>query len=205
MGIAVEDVVLKVPGTKLKGKRACIDHALGTQRTCSFRLSAWGARILHEMNYDFSLQVNWCPEKNQETIRNLIQDYRQFNGAVFIGSKNPFDLPHRLWLFILKVCGIDNGTRWSDLSSKGQVQLIETLTNHTFHVKGKTTFKEEFVTAGGVLTSEIDAQTMESKKVPGLYFAGEIMNVDGITGGFNFQHAWTSGWIAALSIAEQDF
>ncbi|MGL6268622.1 MAG: NAD(P)/FAD-dependent oxidoreductase, partial [Chitinophagaceae bacterium] len=89
---------------------------------------------------------------------------------------------------------------WSDLSSKGQVQLIETLTNHTFQVSGKTTFKEEFVTAGGVLTTEIDAQTMESKKVPGLYFAGEIMNVDGITGGFNFQHAWTSGWIAASSI-----
>lgn len=201
MGVAVEDVIVKVSGTKLKERGPVLITHWGLSGPAVLRLSAWGARLLHDMDYDFSIQVNWCPEQNQETVRNLIQDYRQFNGAVFIGSKNPFDLPHRLWLFILKVCGIDNGTRWSDLSSKGQVQLIETLTNHAFHVKGKTTFKEEFVTAGGVLTSEIDVQTMESKKVPGLYFAGEIMNVDGITGGFNFQHAWTSSWIAAEAIA----
>jgi predicted Rossmann fold flavoprotein len=201
MGVAVEDVILKVSGTKLKERGPVLITHWGLSGPAVLRLSAWGARLLHDMDYDFSIQVNWCPEQNQEIVRNLIQDYRQFNGAVFIGSKNPFDLPHRLWLFILKVSGIDNGTRWSDLSAKGQVQLIENLTNHTFHVKGKTTFKEEFVTAGGVLTSEINVQTMESKKVPGLYFAGEIINVDGITGGFNFQHAWTSGWIAAEAIA----
>lgn len=202
MGIAVEDVILKISGTKLKERGPVLITHWGLSGPAVLRLSAWGARILHDMDYHFSIQVNWCPEQNQESVRNLIQDYRQFNGSVFIGSKNPFDLPHRLWLFMLKICGIDNGTRWSDLSAKGQVLLTDTLTNHTFQVKGKTTFKEEFVTTGGVLTSEIDVQTMESKKVPGLYFAGEIMNVDGITGGYNFQHAWTSGWIAAKSIAE---
>jgi predicted Rossmann fold flavoprotein len=205
MGIAVEDVILKISGTKLKERGPVLITHWGLSGPAVLRLSAWGARMLHELNYHFTVQINWCPEHNQESVRNLFLDYRQFNGAVFIGSKNPFDLPHRLWLFMLKVCGIDNGTRWSDLSAKGQVQLIETLTNHTFYIKGKTTFKEEFVTAGGVLTSEIDVQTMESKKIPGLYFAGEIMNVDGITGGFNFQHAWTSGWIAASAIAEQNF
>jgi len=202
MGIAVEDVILKISGTKLKERGPVLITHWGLSGPAVLRLSAWGARILHDMDYHFSIQVNWCPELNQESVRSLIQDYRQFNGSVFIGSKNPFDLPHRLWLFMLKICGIDNGTRWSDLSAKGQVLLTDTLTNHTFQVKGKTTFKEEFVTAGGVLTSEIDVQTMESKKVPGLYFAGEMMNVDGITGGYNFQHAWTSGWIAAKSIAE---
>jgi len=205
MGVAVEDAGLKIAGTKLKERGPLLITHWGLSGPAVLRLSAWGARVLHDMDYSFSIQVNWCPEHNPESIRLLIQDYRQFNGAVFIGSKNPFDLPHRLWLFILKVCGIDNGTRWSDLPAKLQVKLIETLTNHTFQVKGKTTFKEEFVTAGGVLTSEIDVQTMESKKVPGLYFAGEIINVDGITGGFNFQHAWTSGWIAAASIGGAGF
>jgi len=201
MGIAVEDVVLKVTGTKLKERGPVLITHWGLSGPAVLRLSAWGARVLHDMDYSFFIQVNWCPQYNAESLRLLIQDYRQFNGAVFIGSKNPFDLPHRLWLFILKTCGIDNGTRWSDLTSKSQILLIETLVSHNFQVKGKTTFKEEFVTAGGVLTSEIDVQTMESKIVPGLYFAGEIINVDGITGGFNFQHAWTSGWIAATSIA----
>ena len=200
MGIAVEDVVLKVTGTKLKERGPVLITHWGLSGPAVLRLSAWGARVLHDMDYSFSIQVNWCPEYHSESLRLLIQDYRQFNGAVFIGSKNPFDLPHRLWLFILKTCSIDNGTRWSDLTSKSQILLIETLVSHNFQVKGKTTFKEEFVTAGGVITSEIDVQTMESKIVPGLYFAGEIINVDGITGGFNFQHAWTSGWIAASSI-----
>lgn len=202
MGIAVEDAIIKVAGTKLKERGPVLITHWGLSGPAVLRLSAWGARTLHDMDYDFSIQVNWCPEWNPEKIRELIMDYRQFNGAIFIGSKNPFNLPHRLWQFFLKQCGIDNGTRWSDLPAKAQVQLIETITNQSFQVKGKTTFKEEFVTAGGIETSGLDVQTMESKKLPGLYFAGEIINVDGITGGYNFQHAWTSGFIAAQSIAQ---
>ena len=110
-------------------------------------------------------------------------------------------MPQRLWLYFLNECSINENVRWADLSSTSQNKLIRTLTAQEFRVKGKTTFKEEFVTCGGVKLSEIDANTMQSKTVPNLFFAGEIMDVDGITGGFNFQHAWTSGWIAAKNIA----
>ena len=117
-----------------------------------------------------------------------------------MGSKNPFDLPQRLWHFLLQEAGIAMNTKWADLKSANQQQLIQHLTRYTLDIKGKTTFKEEFVTCGGVDLKDIDAQTMESKLVPGLHFAGEMMDVDGITGGFNFQHAWTSGWLAAQHI-----
>jgi predicted Rossmann fold flavoprotein len=110
-------------------------------------------------------------------------------------------LANRLWQYLITEAGIKAETRWADLSSAHQNKLITFLTAHSFNIKGKTTFKEEFVTSGGINLSEIDANTMESKMVPNLYFAGEVMNVDGITGGFNFQHAWTSGFIAAKSIA----
>ena len=116
-------------------------------------------------------------------------------------NNNPFNLPRRLWQYLLKYCGINETIRWADLPSKNQNVLIKQLCSQKFEVKGKTTFKEEFVTAGGIKLNEVDAVTMESKKVPNLFFAGEILDVDGITGGFNFQHAWTSGWIAANAIA----
>ena len=116
-------------------------------------------------------------------------------------NKNPFDLPQRLWEYHLQQCGINPEIRWADLPAKQQNLLAKQLCAQQFHVKGKTTFKEEFVTAGGIKLNEVDANTMQSKIVSHLFFAGEILNVDGITGGFNFQHAWTSGWIAATEIA----
>jgi predicted Rossmann fold flavoprotein len=112
------------------------------------------------------------------------------------------DLPARLWQYLLQQSGIDGEQRFADLPAKAENALIRHISDSVFEVTGKTTFKEEFVTAGGIQLSEIDANTMMSRKVPGLYFAGEVMDVDGITGGFNFQHAWTSGWIAAKAIAE---
>ena len=118
-----------------------------------------------------------------------------------ISNKNPFILPQRLWEYHLTQCGIDAEIRWADLPAKQQNLLAKQLCAQLFRVKGKTTFKEEFVTAGGINLNEVNANTMESKIVPHLFFAGEILNVDGITGGFNFQHAWTSGWIAAREIA----
>jgi predicted Rossmann fold flavoprotein len=119
-----------------------------------------------------------------------------------MGSKNPFDLPQRLWHFLLQESGINLNTKWADLKNVNQNTLIQLLTRYTLAIKGKTTFKEEFVTCGGVDVKDIDPQTMESKLIPGLHFAGEMMDVDGITGGFNFQHAWTSGWLAAQHIAD---
>jgi hypothetical protein len=129
-----------------------------------------------------------------------MQQLRSSRAAQKIINKNPFALPLRLWEYFLQQCGITENTRWADLTSTSQNKLIKILVHQELEIKGKTTFKEEFVTAGGIPLNEIDAQTMESKKQPGLFFAGEILDVDGITGGFNFQHAWTSGWIAANSI-----
>jgi predicted Rossmann fold flavoprotein len=118
-----------------------------------------------------------------------------------MSGRNPFALPARLWLYLLECSGINEEIRWSDLTSKDQNKLMKQLIAQEFAVNGKTTFKEEFVTCGGIKLSEIDPNTMESRIRPGVYFAGEVMDVDGITGGFNFQHAWTSGWIAARAIA----
>ena len=118
-----------------------------------------------------------------------------------IGNRNPFNLPNRLWLFLLSESNINPEQRWADMPAKEQNKLIKNLTAQSFDVKGKTTFKEEFVTCGGIKLSEINPNTMQSRVVPHLYFAGEIVDVDGVTGGFNFQHSWSSGWVAAKSIA----
>ncbi len=135
-------------------------------------------------------------------MREEWQQIRTRHSAQKISNRNPFALPNRLWIYLLNECGIKEDVRWTDLAGKEQNKLIKNLTAQEFEVRGKTTFKEEFVTCGGIKLSEVDANTMQSKVVPNLYFAGEILDVDGITGGFNFQHAWTSGWIAAQSIAK---
>jgi predicted Rossmann fold flavoprotein len=165
------------------------------------KLSAWGARELAALNYHFTILVNWLPFYNETTLREEWVLLRNQFASQKIDNKNPFGLPQKLWLYILDTCEINHNTRWADITSSSQNKLIKTLTAQAFQVKGKTTFKEEFVTCGGVKLSEIDGNTMQSKIVPDLFFAGEVMDVDGITGGFNFQHAWTSGWIAAKNIA----
>ena len=139
---------------------------------------------------------------NEHSLREEWQQIRNRHSAQKISNRNPFELPNRLWIYLLNECGIKEDIRWADLAGKEQNKLVKNLTAQEFEVKGKTTFKEEFVTCGGIKLSEVDANTMQSKIVPNLYFAGEILDVDGITGGFNFQHAWTSGWIAAQSIAK---
>ena len=153
------------------------------------------------MNYDFSISINWLADYHENSLLEKLKSVRKEFAAKKIINKNPFALPQRLWEYHLNQCGIDLEIRWADLPAKQQNQLAKQLTAQQFHVKGKTTFKEEFVTAGGIKLNEVNPNTMESKIVPGLFFAGEILDVDGITGGFNFQNAWTSGWIAADSIA----
>ncbi len=154
------------------------------------------------MKKDISLKirVNWLGEKNDQQLRDEIQMIRESAGGKKIRQKNPWDLPQRLWEWMLEQTGIQD-IHWADLSVLLQNKLIQLLVGQIFKVDGKTTFKEEFVTAGGVRLAEVNHHTMESKIMPGLYFAGEILDVDGITGGFNFQHAWTSGFIAGKSIA----
>jgi len=201
MGVSVPNATIKVSGTKLVETGPVLITHWGLSGPAILRLSAWGARKLAEQQYTFAILVNWLGTETENQLRDRWQEIRDINAAQKIGSKNPFQLPNRLWLFLLEECTISAEMRWADLPSKLQNKLIQSLTAHEFHVKGKTTFKEEFVTCGGIQLAEIDPNTMQSKKIAGLFFAGEVMNIDGITGGFNFQNAWTSGFLAAKSIA----
>jgi predicted Rossmann fold flavoprotein len=200
MGVSVEKVQVKISGSKLSETGPLLITHWGMSGPAILKLSAWGARELAFRNYDFSILVNWIPDFNENSLRDSIQKIRFELAAQKIVNRNPFALPNRLWEFLLIESGIHANLRWADLPAKEQNKLIKNLCAHEFAVKGKTTFKEEFVTAGGIQMSEIDFHTMQSKKQPGLFFAGEIINVDGITGGYNFQNAWTTGWIAAKAI-----
>ena len=203
MGLSVSNAIVKITGTKLKEQGPLLITHWGLSGPVVLKLSAWGARDLAAMKYEFDILVNWLGDTNEADLRNEWNGYREQYSAQKIGNKNPFELPNRLWNFILLQSDINIETRWAELKSKEQNKLIQLLTSFPFSVKGKTTFKEEFVTCGGIQLNEINPQTMESKIVPNLYFAGEVMDIDGVTGGFNFQHAWTSGWIAATTIAQQ--
>lgn len=201
MGVSVEEAHVKIAGTKLQEKGPLLITHWGMSGPCILRLSAWGARELGALQYQFMALINWLPAFNENSLREEMQGLRFSLGGQKMHHKNPFGLPQRLWQFFLQQSGIGEDIRWADMPAKEQHKLIKYLTAMECPVKGKTTFKEEFVTCGGIRLSEIDPATMESKLAPGLFFAGEVMDVDGITGGFNFQHAWTSGWVAASTIA----
>ena len=202
MGVSVENATVKIAGTKLQEQAPLLITHWGMSGPAVLKLSAWGARQLADKNYHFEISVNWLGNRNENELRDEWLFFRDRFAAQKIGNKNPFELPNRLWIHLLRESFIDESLRWAELTSKQQNKLIQTLTAQTFLVKGKTTFKEEFVTCGGIKLNEIDPKTMQSKIVPHLFFAGEITDVDGVTGGFNFQNAWTGGWIAAKAIAE---
>ncbi len=201
MGVSVPEVQVKITGTSLKENGPLLITHWGMSGPAILKLSAWGARLLQEKNYHFEISVNWLPEIREQSLRDEIQFLRQESGSKKIMHKNPWNLPQRLWEWQLEQTGTGD-IRWADLPAAQQNKLIRNLGSQTFSVQGKTTFKEEFVTAGGVRLNEINPQTMESRIHPGLFFAGEVMDADGITGGFNFQQAWTSGFVAGKSIAE---
>ena len=203
MGVSVPEAQVKISGTRLVEKGPLLITHWGLSGPVVLRLSAWGARELAAGEYCFQSLVNWLPEHTEQRVRERLQEVRYDWAAQKVGSKNPFGLPQRLWEYLSGEAGIAGEVRWADLPAREQNKLVSLLCAGGFPVQGKTTFKEEFVTAGGVRLSEIDANTMQSKVVPGLFFSGEILDVDGITGGYNFQHAWTSGWIAADTIAKE--
>jgi len=203
MGVAVENAVIQWKGNKITEQGPLLITHWGISGPAAIKLSAWCARELADDHYEGEIIINWTPEYNEATLKMEWINLRMDLGRREMGTKNPFNLPQRLWQYLLQEAGISFTTKWADLKSAQQHQLIQSLTRTTLQVKGKTTFKEEFVTCGGVTLTEIEAATMESKMVPGLHFAGEMMDVDGITGGFNFQHAWTSGWLAAQNIGNQ--
>ncbi len=200
MGVSVENARIKITGSKLEQSGPLLITHWGLSGPAVLKLSAWGARELAMKNYDFKILINWLPEYNEQQLTEKFQSLRLEIASQKIYNKNQFGLPNRLWEFLLNCSGISPEKRWTDLPSKEANKMIKNLCNCEFNVKGKTTFKEEFVTAGGIKLNEIDHNTMMSKKVPNLFFAGEVMDVDGVTGGFNFQHAWTSGFIAAKAI-----
>ena len=201
MGVAVENAQVKIAGSKLLESGPLLITHWGMSGPAILKLSAWGARELAINNYNFSILINWIPDFNENSLREKIQQLRFQLAAQKIINRNPFALPNRLWEYLLLQSGIQADLRWADLPAREQNKLIKNLCANEYAVKGKTTFKEEFVTSGGVQLNEIDFNTMQSKKHAGLFFAGEIINVDGITGGYNFQNAWTTGWIAAKAIS----
>lgn len=201
MGVSVERATVKIQSTKLAETGPLLITHWGLSGPAILKLSAWGARELAEKNYIFTIAINWLQDYNEQILRDAWINLRNQLATQKIGNRNPFNLPNRLWLYLLEQSEINVELRWAELLAKQQKKLIQMLTAQVLQVKGKTTFKEEFVTCGGIKLSEINANTMESKMIPNLFFAGEIMDVDGVTGGFNFQNAWTSGFIAAKNVA----
>ena len=205
MGVSVEKARVKIEGSKLSEEGPVLITHWGLSGPAILRLSAWGARELAQKNYAFTIHVNWIPEYNEQSLKEAFQNFRIAIAGKKIVNHVVGQLPARFWQFLVQQAGISTEMRFADLPAKLENLLIKNLVDYILIVKGKTTFKEEFVTSGGITLSEVDPQTMMSKKVPNLFFAGEILDVDGITGGFNFQHAWTSGWIAAKMIATSLF
>ncbi|MES2880533.1 MAG: NAD(P)/FAD-dependent oxidoreductase [Bacteroidota bacterium] len=203
MGVSVDKARVKIAGTKLMEEGPVLITHWGLSGPAILRLSAWGARELAEKNYQFKVHINWLPQYNEQRLKEDFKLFRIAHSTKKISNHNFAQLPNRLWQFLLQQSGINNELRFADLPAKMENTLIKNLVDYVADVKGKTTFKEEFVTAGGLQLSEVDANTMMSKKIPNLFFAGEVLDVDGITGGFNFQHAWTSGWIAGQAISSE--
>lgn len=198
-GIATQATV-KVKDTKLESTGPLLITHWGMSGPAILKLSAWGARILHDKNYQFTIEVNWLNDIESEEAEMLLKELKQEHAKKTVSKKSPLELQNRLWESLVLASGISNETKWADLSKIQLQNLANQLTKGLFQVNGKSTFKEEFVTAGGIDLKEINFKTMESKLHPNLYFAGEIVNIDAITGGFNFQNAWTSGFIVANAV-----
>ena len=198
-GVAAQ-VTVKVKDTKLTSTGPLLITHWGMSGPAILKLSAWGARTLFDKNYQFTIFVNWLNEVDTEDAEKLLKEIKQKHAKKAVSKKSPFELPNRLWESIVLAAGIENETKWADLNKPQLQNLAKQLTQATFQVNGKSTFKDEFVTAGGIDLKEINFKTMQSKLHDNLYFAGEIVNIDAITGGFNFQNAWTSGFIVANAI-----
>ena len=195
-GVAAQ-VTAKVKDTKLTSTGPLLITHWGMSGPAILKLSAWGARVLHDKNYQFTIFVNWLNDAEKDEVENKLKELKQEHAKKSVSKKSPFELTNRLWESLVLASGIEVETKWADLSKIQLQSLVNQLINGTFQVNGKSTFKEEFVTAGGIDLKEINFKTMESKLHEHLYFAGEIVNIDAITGGFNFQNAWTSGFIVA--------
>lgn len=199
-GVSVKDALVKIGGTKHEWRGPLLITHWGFSGPAVLKLSAWGARELAEKNYQFGCRINWLPEMKEQQVRDFLLSEKSNTPKQQIASHARFGLPGRLWKAFTEKSEIPETLRWSDASHKVLNRMTELLTNSQFEVKGKTTFKEEFVTCGGITLGDIDSETLQSRSVPGLFFCGEVMDVDGITGGFNFQNAWTTGYVAGKNV-----
>lgn len=200
MGISHE-VSIKIKDTKLQSEGNLLITHWGVSGPAVLRLSAWGARILADKKYNFTVQINWLKEYSVQEVLEELNIFKTSNSKKTVLSAKPFSFTKRLWEYLINKASIFSGKKWADCTKNEINKLAEVLTQSSYQVNGKSTFKEEFVTAGGIELKEVDFKTMQSKISPNVYFAGEVLNIDAITGGFNFQNAWTSAFIVANSIS----
>lgn len=195
-GIVVGDVMVSIPGTKLKADGPLLVTHWGVSGPAILKLSSFGARLLSEKSYGFKILVNWAHESNNEVVLARLQTIIKEQPNKFLANVRPYALPDRLWRYLLAKSELAAEKKWGELGKKGLNKLMSVLTNDEYAVNGKASFKEEFVTCGGVSLNSVDLNTMQSKVCQHLYFAGEVLDIDGITGGYNFQAAWTTAFIA---------
>jgi len=200
-GISLADVEVTVPGTQLRERGPFLVTPTGLSGPAILRLSAWGARLLHGLNYQFPLRVNWLPAWHPARVSAELQARRQTQGARLLINCPLEPLPARLWEKLVRAAGVPPDTRCAALSRTAQQQLLAQLHRTELPVSGKSLNQDEFVTCGGVRLREVNFKTLESRLCPGLHFAGEVLDIDGLTGGFNFQAAWTTGWLAGRTLA----
>lgn len=200
-GTVVENASVRLTGTKLKAQGALLITHLGLSGPAMLKLSAYAARLLHERNYQAEIAINWLGDMNEEEAWTLVNDLARQNGMKQVGNVWPTVLNRRLWQFLLQSLDLSAEMRWNGMQQKTLRRMAAQLTNHVFLISGRNPYKEEFVTCGGVALTELYPATLECKRHPGLYFAGEVTDTDAITGGFNLQAAWTMGYVAAKSCA----
>ena len=196
MGIVVEDISVSIQGTKIKSEGPLLITHWGMSGPSILKLSSFGARFLKEKEYDFNIQVNWVNEQNIDIVRDYLSGIVALHSNKLLSNYRPYALADRLWGYLLEKSALPLSKKWGELGKKGINKLVSLLSNDVYRVNGKTTFKEEFVTCGGVSLDSVNINTMESRVCKNLYFAGEVLDIDGITGGYNLQAAWTTGFIA---------
>ncbi|HWW02430.1 MAG TPA: NAD(P)/FAD-dependent oxidoreductase [Candidatus Acidoferrum sp.] len=202
-GISVPSVEVAVPGAGLLERGAVLITHAGLSGPAILKISAWGARRLHARGYEFPLLLNWLPQLDAGALSERLESCREAQPARLLVN-TPFPpLPLRLWQGLVQAAGISRTTRWADLSRAARHSLVQQVHHSEFHVVGKTLNQDEFVTCGGVPLGEVNFRTMESRICRGLHFGGELLDIDGLTGGFNFQSAWTTGWLAGKAMAGQ--
>lgn len=203
MGVAVENALVKIAGTKLSQQGPVLITHWGLSGPAVIRLSAWAAEYLNRVNYEFTALISWIGDRKEEVVREELLHHQTQSPKQKISAHPLYKLPQRLWQSLCDEAEIGEDKIWGELRHRNLNKLIEQLIRCPFNIRGKTTFKEEFVTCGGVDLKDINPETMESRKMPNLFFAGEVLNIDGETGGFNFQAAWTTAWVAAQAISQR--